>query len=77
MDRLNEVCTWDGETDPETLSNPWDDCKLYNDEDDEDELCDYCGELDAGCDGCCDEDVDDDGYDDDDYDSYPSTNSYW
>jgi hypothetical protein len=76
MSRLNEVCTWDGETDPETLDNPWIDYDPYEDEDEYD-YCDYCGESLNYCDGyeCREEDEDDE----DDYDDYGQgcTRSYW
>ena len=71
MHRLNEVRTWDGETDPDTLDNPWDSYDPYEDEDDE-EYCDYCGNYD--CDGYCSEDDDEDDYDD--Y-GQGCTRSYW
>jgi len=45
-DSLNEVSTWDGETDPNELVDPW----VAS----EDEECEYCGEYE--CDGYCDED---------------------
>lgn len=70
MARLNEVCTWDGETDPDTLENPWDTYDPY-DEEDEEEYCDYCGESTDYCDGYCEEDDDDDDYD------YQPRRTYW
>jgi hypothetical protein len=66
MNRLNEVCTWDGETDPGELEDPWLCYDPYEDEDEEEEYCDYCGECD--CDGYCEDE------DEDDYNVGPS---YW
>lgn len=61
MRGLGEVCTWDGETDPAILDNPWDFYDPYDE--DEVELCDYCGDPIDECDGYCDEpDEDEDDY---------------
>lgn len=57
MDGLQEVRTWDGETDPSDLINPWDE--------EEEDRCEYCGECD--CDGYCDEEDENEG---DSYSSY-------
>ena len=76
MDSLSQVMTWDGETDPALLNDPYyEPDEDYYEPDEDNEFCDYCGESMDYCDGyeCREEDEDDE--DDDIVGLAPR--SYW
>lgn len=66
MSGLDEVRTWDGERDPHTIDNPW----VNLEDEDEDEVCDYCGDYLDDCGGYCEDDEDEE-------DDEPRVNIFW